>query len=102
MLPRRQGEASGADDARVLKIALTPSPVAGCKIDQRRRALFVRAAEAGQHINGVTGAKHEPRLDEIVAENVAAERRFAWKVRQSAMVRERARADDRVMAPVVA
>ena len=95
------GEATGADDARVLEIALAPSPVAGRKIDERRRALFVGAAEVGQHVDRVSGAQHEPRLDEIVAENVAAKRWSARQVRQSAMISERARADDRVMSPVV-
>src|SRR6202034_3968821 len=94
--------APGADDAGMLEIALAPSPVAGRKIDERRRALLVGAAKVRQHVDGVPGAKHESRLDEIVAENVAAERRSARQVRQSAMVGESARADDRVMAPVVA
>ena len=102
MLSCRQCEATGADDARVLQIALAPSTVAGREIDERGRALFVGAAEAGQHVDGVSGAKHEPRLDEIVAENVAAERWSARQVRQAAMIGERARADDRIVAPVVA
>ena len=79
MLPRRQPEAPGADDARVLEIALAPSPVAGRKIDERGRALFVGAAEVGQHVDRVAGAKHEPGLDEIVAEDVSAERRSAGR-----------------------
>ena len=102
MLSRRQGEALGADDPRVLEIALAPSPVASREIDERGRALFVRAAEVGQHVNGKARAPHQARLDEIVAEDVAAERRLARQVRQSAMVGERARTDDRVVAPVVA
>ena len=92
----------GADDPRMLEIALAPSPVASREIDQRGRALFVGAAEVGQHVNSKARAPHQRRLDEIVAEDVAAERRLARQVRQSAMVGERARADDRVVAPVVA
>ena len=81
---------------------MAPSPVASREIDQRGRALFVRAAEVGQHVNSKARAPHQRRFDEIVAENVPAERRLARQVRQSAMVGERARPDNRVVAPVVA
>ena len=91
-----------ADDPHVLEVALAPSPVARRKVDERGRALFVRAGEIGQHVDRVARAPDEPRLDEIMAENVAAERRLARQIRQPAMIGERARADDRVMAPVVA
>src|SRR5580658_4775608 len=102
MLSRRQGETSGADDPRVLEIALAPSPVAGGEIDERGRALFVRAAEVGQHVDGKARAPHQRGLDEVVAEYMAPERRLARQVRQTAMIGERARADDRVVAPVIA
>ena len=102
MLPRRHHEALGADDARVLQIALAPAAVARREIDQRGRALLVGAAERRQHVDRIAGAADQRRLDEIVAEDVAAERRLAGQVRQAAMVGEGARADDRVVAPVIA
>ena len=92
----------GADDARVLEIALAPSPVARREIDQRGRAFLVGAAEGRQHVDRISGAPDERRLDEVVAEDVAAERRPAREIRQAAMIGEGAGADDRVMAPVVA
>ena len=70
----------GADHARVLQVALAPAPVAGGEIDQRGRALLVAAAELGQHVDGPAGAPHQRRLDEIVAEDVPAERRLAGQV----------------------
>ncbi len=91
-----------ADDARVLEIALAPSPVARGEIDQRGRALLVGAAEGRQHVDRVSRAPDQRRLDEVVAEDVAAERRPAREIRQAAMIGEGAGADDGVVAPVVA
>ena len=88
--------------ARVLQIALAPAPVARRQIDQRRRAFLVRAAERRQHVDRPAGAAHQRRLDEVVAEDVAAERRLARQVGHAAMVGEGAGADDRVVAPIVA
>ena len=102
MLSRRPDEPFGAHDARVLEITLAPSPVARRKIDQRRRAFFVRPAERRQHVDRVSSAAHERRLDEIVAEDMAPERGPARKIRHAAMIGERAGADDRVMAPIIA
>ena len=87
---------------RVLEIALAPAPVARRDVDERGRALLVAAREVVQHVDRPAGAPHQRRLDEIVAEHVAAERRPAGKVGQPAMGREGSRADDRVVAPVVA
>ena len=102
MLPRRQLQALGADDPRVLQIALAPAPVAGREVDQRGRALLVGALEVGQHVDRPAGAPHQRRLDEIVAEDMAAEGRLALQVRQAAMGGEGLGADDRVVAPVIA
>ena len=88
--------------ARVLQIALAPAPVARRQVDQRGRALLERAAQRRQHVDRLAGAAHQRRLDEIVAEDVAAEGRPARQVRQAAMVGEGAGADDRVVAPVIA
>ena len=47
-------------------------------------------------------APHQRRLDEVVAHDLAAERRAARQLRQAAQLGERRGADDRVVAPVVA
>ena len=88
--------------AAVLQVALAPAPVARRDVDERGRALLVAAREVVQHVDRVAGAPHQRRLDEIVAEHVAAERRPAGKVGQPATGREGARADDGVVAPIVA
>ena len=95
-------EAGGADDPDVLQVALAPAPVARGEIDQRRRAFLVAAGEIRQHVDRPARPAHEGRLDEVVAEDVPAEGRAAGQVRQAAMGREGARADDGVVAPVVA
>ncbi len=86
----------------MLQIALAPAPVARREIDQRGRAFLEAAAKRRQHVDRPAGAADQRRLDEIVAEDVAAERRLARQVGHAAMVGEGASADDRVMAPVIA
>ena len=86
----------------MLEIALTPAPVARRNIDERGRTLFVAAAKVWQHIDGITGAPDQCRLDKIMAEDMAAERRTPAQNRQAAMRGERLGANDRVMAPVIA
>ena len=102
VLPRRELQAARADDPAVLQVALAPAPVARRDVDERGRALLVAAREVVQHVDRVAGAPHQRRLDEIVAEHVAAERRPAGKVGQPATGREGARADNGVVAPIVA
>ncbi len=102
MLARRPDEAPGADDAGVLKIALAPSPVAGREVNERWRALLIGAAEGRQHIDRISRAPDERRLDEVVAENVTAKRGPTRQIWQAAMIGEGAGADDRVVAPIIA
>ena len=47
-------------------------------------------------------APHQRRLDEVVAQDVPAERLAARQLRQARMLGEGARADDGVVAPVIA
>src|SRR5271165_2173077 len=86
----------------MLQIALAPSPVASGEVDQRGRTFLEGPSEIRQHIDGVSGAADQRRLDEVVAEDVSAERGLAREVRQSAMIGEGARADDGVVTPIVA
>ncbi len=89
-------------DLQVLQVALRPAPVAGGKLDEARRALLERATEVRQHVDGPSGAAHEGGLDEVVAEDVAAEGLFARKLRQPGGGGKGGDADDGVVAPVVA
>ena len=66
------------------------------------RRLLPRAAAVGGHAHLPPGAAHERRLDEVVRQDVAAERLAALELGQSAAVGERAHADDGVVPPVVA
>ena len=79
------------DDPHVLQVALAPAPVARREVDQRRRALLVGAVEVRQHVDRPAGAADQRRLDEVVAEDVAAEGRLALEVGQAGMGREGAR-----------
>ena len=90
------------DAIAMLQIALRPTPVAHGMLGQRRRRSFEAAIDIGTHIDGVAGAAQQRRLDEVVAEDVAAERWTAAKPRQAASIGERADANDGVVAPIVA
>ena len=71
-------------------------------IDQRRRRIFPATLELGRDSDFPAGAAQQGRFDEIVAEDVTAERRVARQYGQSAILHERFDANDRVMALVIA
>ena len=86
---------------QVLEVALAPAPVALGVVDKGRRQFL----EASREIRGepqlVAGATEERGLDEVVTQDLAAERlapRQAW---QTAMPGEGRNADDGVVAPGV-
>jgi hypothetical protein len=74
-------EASRGDHGQVLKIALTPASVARREIEQRGGHLFVASAEHRQHVDAPTRPPHQRGLDEIVAEDVPAERLSSSELR---------------------
>ena len=86
----------------MLQVALRPAPVAGDDVGQRRRLALVGAFDGRHHVHAPVGAGQQHRLDEIVALDVAAERRLARQRRQAGRRGEGRRADDGVVAPVVA
>ena len=86
----------------VLQIALAPAPVAHRVVADGGRAFLVAAAEARRHVDAPAGAPHQRRLDEIVAEDVAAERLAPRQQRQAGLLGKGLHADDGVVAPVVA
>ncbi len=102
MLSRRPMQAAGEKHARMLQIALAPASVADRQVDERGRAFLVGAAERRHHVDRIAGAADERRLDEVMAHDMPAPRRAAAQVRQAAMAREGFRADDGVVAPVIA
>ena len=59
----------------MLEIALAPAPVAVHEVAERRRELLVTAAELGRQPHAPSGPAQEGGLDEIVAQDLAAERR---------------------------
>ena len=86
----------------MLQVALRPAPVARGVVDDVGRDLFPAAAEVRELPHLVTGAAHESGLDEVVAEDIATERRPPGQARQRAVLREGSQAHDGVVAPVVA
>ena len=65
-------------------------------------ALFIGAVKRRQHEDGPAGAPHQRRLDEIMAEDMAAEGLAALEVGQPCRIGEGLAADDGVVAPVIA
>src|SRR4051794_10849709 len=102
MEPRDPVKTARREYRQMLQIALAPSAVARGKIQQRRRALLVAAAERGRHVDCPAAAPHQCGLDEIMAENVSAERLAAAQFGKAGALRKRANADDGVVAPVIA
>src|SRR5215469_7972054 len=88
--------------ARVLQVALRPAPVASRIVDDVRGDFLPAAAELGELANLVASTAHKGGFDEIVAENVATERRPSTQARQPAVSRKRLQPDDGVVTPVVA
>src|SRR5206468_10095659 len=87
--------------AEVLEVPLTPAAVAPHLLEQRRRHLLVAALEVVGEPERPPRAAHERRLDEVVAQDLPAERLAAREARQRAVVHERLDTDDRAVAPVL-
>src|SRR5215469_1322144 len=98
-----QGVQTAEDEhARMLQVSLRPAPVARGVVDDIRRYLFPAAAEVRELAHLVPGAAHEGRLDEVVTEDLATERRPTGEARQRAVLCERSQPHDGVVTPVVA
>src|SRR3546814_11470113 len=67
-----------------------------------RRRLLPAAAQVVGHAQLPSRAPQQGRLDEVVAEDLAPERRLARQMREVAIVDERPAADDRAVAPELA
>src|SRR5262249_35920106 len=72
--PVRAEETLGEEQAEMLEVALAPAPVAPHLLEQRGRHLLPAAAEIVGEPERPAGASHERRLDEVVAQDLAAER----------------------------
>jgi hypothetical protein len=102
VLPGRELEAAAGDHPRVLQVALAPAAIPCSKVDERGWALLVGTRQVWDHVDRPPSAPDERGLDEIVAQDVPAERRFALEVRQARMSREGSRSNDRIVAPIIA
>ena len=97
----RADHAACLQQMQVLQVALTPAPVALHLLEQRRRRLLVAAGKVEGQPQLPAGASEQRRFDEVVAEDLAAERRLAGQSRQGAVLHERRDANDRVVPPVL-
>src|SRR6202022_3932727 len=102
MKPRYPMQPARREYRQMLKVALTPSPVARSEIQQRWRAFFEAAAQSRYHSDGPSRSPHQRRFHEVVAENMAAKRFAALQVREARVLRKCAHANDRVVPPIVA
>ena len=91
--------AAGEEEPEVLHVALTPAAVAFEGIEEGGRAFFVAAFVDGEEPDLMPGLLHEGGLDEIVAEDVAAEGFAAGEFGEGAVFDEGFEADDGVVAP---
>ena len=102
MKPRNPVKAACRKQRQMLQIALAPAPVARGKIRKRGRAFLVAAAELWRHVDGPAAAPHQRRFDEVVAENMPAERLASAQFGKPGILRKGADADDGVVSPVIA
>jgi len=84
----------------MLQIALTPALVALGEVDDIVRAFLERPADRRIELHLVARPGQQRRLDIIVAQDLAAERRTAAELGKSATLRKGGDAEDRVMPPV--
>ena len=89
-------------NGNVLQIALAPAAVADCQVGERRGTLLITAAQRGHHVDRPAGAAHQCGLDKVVAHDQAAERFSPRQFRQAGGFGESTRADQRIVAPIIA
>ncbi len=102
MEPAQRVEAGGAQQPGMLEIALAPAAVARGELEKVGRRVLVAAGEVVGHAHGVAAAADEGGLDEVVAEDEAAEGGLAGKLGQAGVIGEGLGPDQGVVAPVVA
>src|SRR6056297_359044 len=86
----------------MLHVAPAPATVAQHVINERGRCFLVGSAGPWQEPNGPTGPTHQTCLDEIMAQDQGLTATAPPQMRQLRAVCKGARANDRVVAPVVA
>src|SRR5262245_57309729 len=87
---------------QVLKIALAPSPVALQLVQKRRRRLLVAAIKIPRDPDFPPGAPHQSALDEVMAQDFAAQRGAPRQSTEAAVPHEGLEPKDRIVTPVVA
>ena len=97
----RQAGARLPQHAAVLEVPLAPPLVPLRPVQQGRRALLVAPAEVFGQTHAPPGPPHQGGLDEVVAQNLPAQRGGAGEHRQVAAGPERLDPQNRVVAPVV-
>ena len=90
------------EQAAVLQVALRPTAFAGGHVQQGGRAALIAAAQVVIQPHLPARPAQRRRLDEIMAEDGAAEGRLARQAGQSAALGECGDADDGVVAPEIA
>src|SRR3954449_10138336 len=86
---------------RVLQVALAPAAVALRITDDVLRNLLVAAFQVVSEPDLPVLLQQQRGLHEIMAENLAAEWLAPRQMRQVAILHERFRADNRVVAPII-
>ena len=92
----------GKQNFDVLHVSLTPAAVAAGKVNHGRRRPFVTSLQLRQQPGRPAAAADKRGFDKVVAQNMPAERRFAFENRQAAAFHKCFDPDNRVVPPVVA
>src|SRR5262249_60422429 len=95
-------DAIAEQQAQVLEIALAPSPVTLELVQKGRGRLLIAAIEIRRDPDLPPGAPHQRTFDEVMAQDLAAERRASRPPSKTAVPHEGLEPKDGVVTPVVA
>lgn len=89
------------EQSKVLKVALTPPAIPLQFIQECGGHLLVTAVLVMEEPDLPAAAAHEGRLDKVVTQDIAPQRRLPRQLGQAAVLHERLHADDGIVAPEV-
>src|SRR4051812_41823717 len=98
----RRPESAGGEQPCVLHVALTPSAIAFCGIDQSGRPPLVAPLDIRGEPDAPSGPPHQSRLNEIMRKDASTKRLAPRKIRQSTVLDEWLHPNHRIVAPIIA
>src|SRR5512134_1107730 len=102
MQPAERVETACPEQPKMLELALAPPSIADGVINDVAWQLLITSTQIRHEVDPPSAAPEQRRLDIVMAQDFATRRRLSGQLWKSAVIAEGPRADDRVVAPVVA